>query len=152
MGVAFLSEKKADCLPACLFIVSRHLHKSYRMESWLTNTDAHVISVSLVQLNMAGHHICTFPPPHQRTFQPNSHDIFRSAILWKSRGHRFLAPRWYISALVLDRAEGSAFPLLVDAHRLSPTRALARPVTPYKQALSKTAIFRVDTVTPRART
>ena len=25
---------------------SRHLHKSYRMESWLANTDAHVISVS----------------------------------------------------------------------------------------------------------
>ena len=24
----------------------RHLHKSYRMESWLANTDAHVISVS----------------------------------------------------------------------------------------------------------
>lgn len=25
---------------------ARHLHKSYRMESWLANTDAHVISVS----------------------------------------------------------------------------------------------------------
>lgn len=39
------------CLPVCLsfclsLVVSRHIHKSYRMESWLTNTDAHVISVS----------------------------------------------------------------------------------------------------------
>lgn len=32
----------------------RHTHDSYRMESWLTNTDAHVISVSDIEVKPMG--------------------------------------------------------------------------------------------------
>ena len=58
------------------------------------------------------------------TFQPNSSEVFPSAIFWTSRGHRCrLFPQ--VRAFHFYHAQGSAFPLLVDFHRMLLAHALA---------------------------
>ena len=59
------------------------------------------------------------------TFQLNSWKVLPSAILWASRGHRCRSFSPPVRAFNFYRAKGSAFPLLVDLHRMLLTHALA---------------------------